>query len=60
MNDNTIKMTSRRDFIKKMTAASIAASATTIPVASFLSSCSTEVQKMAASADSVILLWMAG
>jgi hypothetical protein len=60
MKDKNIKMRSRRDFIKKMTAASIAASTTTIPVASFLSSCSTEVQKMAASADSVILLWMAG
>jgi len=54
------KISSRREFIKKMTAASIAASATTIPIASFLSSCSSEVQKKAASADTVILLWMAG
>jgi hypothetical protein len=60
MKNNAINNTSRRDFIKKMTAASIAASATTIPIASFLSSCSSSVQKMAASADSVILLWMAG
>lgn len=54
-NQNT-----RREFIKKMTAASLAASATTIPLASFLSSCSPEVAKRAATADSVILLWMAG
>ncbi|WP_282179418.1 DUF1501 domain-containing protein [Maribacter stanieri] len=51
---------SRREFIKKMSAASLAASATTIPIASFLSSCSPDVQKIAATADSVILLWMAG
>mgnify|MGYP000427510097 CR=1 FL=1 len=60
MSNENIKMNSRREFIKKMTAASIAASTTTIPVASFLSSCSPKVQKMAASADSVVLLWMAG
>ena len=54
------KSNSRREFIKKMSAASIAASATTLPLASFLSSCSPEVQKRAATADSVILLWMAG
>lgn len=51
---------SRRDFIKKMAAASLAASATTLPMASFLSSCSSSVAKMAATADTVILLWMAG
>tara|TARA_R110000868_G_scaffold98706_9_gene271857 strand:+ start:4683 stop:6119 length:1437 start_codon:yes stop_codon:yes gene_type:complete len=51
---------SRRDFIKKMSAASLAAATTTIPGASFLSSCSSEVQKLAAKADTVILLWMAG
>ncbi len=51
---------SRRDFIKKMTAASIAASATTLPMAGFLSSCSPSIAKIAASADTVILLWMAG
>lgn len=51
---------SRRDFIKKMAAAGLAASATTIPMASFLSSCSPSVQKMASTADTVILLWMAG
>lgn len=51
---------SRRDFIKKMTAASLAASATTLPMVSFLSSCSPSISKMASTADTVILLWMAG
>ena len=51
---------SRRDFIKKMTAASLAASATTLPMASFLSSCSPSISKIASTADTVILLWMAG
>ena len=51
---------SRRDFLKKMSAASLSAAATTIPGFSFLSSCSPEVQKMASTADTVILLWMAG
>lgn len=51
---------SRRDFLKKMSAASLAAAATTVPGLSFLSSCSPEVQKMASTADTVILLWMAG
>ena len=51
---------SRRDFIKKMTAASIAASATTLTMASFLSSCSPSISKIASTADTVILLWMAG
>ncbi|MCJ7467832.1 MAG: DUF1501 domain-containing protein [Maribacter sp.] len=50
----------RRDFIKKMTAASIAASATTIPLTSFLSSCTPRFPKIPATADTVILLWMAG
>src|SRR5665811_264931 len=50
----------RRDFIKKMGAASLAASATTIPIASFLSSCSKSVPKIPSTADTVILLWMAG
>ena len=60
MKDKNSKINSRREFIKKMTAASLAASATSIPLASFLSSCSPEVQKRAVTADSVILLWMAG
>jgi hypothetical protein len=50
----------RREFIKKMMAASIAASATTIPMASFLSSCSPSSKKLSSTADTVILLWMAG
>jgi len=54
------KMNSRRDFLKKMGAASLSAATTTLPGFSFLSSCSPEVQKLAATADSVILLWMAG
>lgn len=54
------KQNKRREFIKKMTAASVAASSTTIPLTSFLSSCSAEVSRLAATADSVILLWMAG
>lgn len=60
MKDKNIKMRSRREFIKKMTAASIAASTTSIPFASFLSSCSSEVQKRAVTAERVVLLWMAG
>lgn len=43
-----------------MGAASLAASATTIPIASFLSSCSKSVPKIPSTADTVILLWMAG
>jgi len=60
MKNSSDAQNSRREFIKKMSAASMAASATTIPLASFLSSCSKDVQKIAATADSVILLWMAG
>ncbi len=50
----------RREFIKKMTAASVAASATTIPLSSFLSSCSGVAPGLPTTADTVILLWMAG
>ncbi|MEO0338573.1 MAG: DUF1501 domain-containing protein [Bacteroidota bacterium] len=49
----------RRDFLKKMASASLAASTATIPLASFLSAC-TGASKIAAQADTVILLWMAG
>ncbi|GLR18949.1 DUF1501 domain-containing protein [Portibacter lacus] len=49
----------RRDFLKEMSAASLAAAAVSIPGVSFLSSCDSPA-KMAASADTVILLWMAG
>ena len=48
---------SRRTFLKQMQAASMAALATSVPAASFLSGCS---PARAATADSVILLWMAG
>ena len=51
---------SRRNFVKGMSAASLAAATTTIPGVSFLSSCSSEVKKLASKADTVILLWMAG
>jgi hypothetical protein len=51
---------SRRDFIKKMGAASLSAAAVSIPTASFLSSCSDLIDANSASADTVILLWMAG
>ncbi|MBC6999433.1 DUF1501 domain-containing protein [Cytophaga sp. FL35] len=50
----------RREFIKKMSAASLAASATSIPLTSFLSSCSKGPSSMPSTADTVILLWMAG
>ena len=52
-------MTTRRDFLKQMQAASLAAMAVSIPTASFLSGCRTEPRRRA-TADSVILLWMAG
>lgn len=50
---------SRREFIKKMTAASLGAAATSIPAASFLSSCN-RAPEITSKADTVILLWMAG
>jgi len=52
-------MTTRRDFLKQMRAASLAAMAVSIPPASFLSGCRTQ-RRLPATADSVILLWMAG
>ena len=54
------KQNARRDFIKNMAAASLAASATTIPLASFLSSCNRPNPTITSTADTVILLWMAG
>lgn len=48
---------SRRDFLQRMQAASLAAMASTLPAASFLSGCG---GRRHATADSVILLWMAG
>jgi len=53
------KANSRRAFIKKMGAASLAAASASIPASAFLSSCST-VPAIASKADTVILLWMAG
>lgn len=50
---------SRRDFIKRMSAAGLSAAATTIPATSFLSSC-TRAATLPSTADTVILLWMAG
>ena len=52
-------MTTRRDFLKQMRAASLAAMAASIPAASFLSGCRRE-PRLPATADSVVLLWMAG
>jgi hypothetical protein len=48
----------RRRFLKRTSAATIAALAAGAPVTSFLSSCTRE--KIKAKADTVILLWMAG
>ena len=48
----------RRKFLKRTSAATIAALAAGAPITTFLSSCTTE--KIKAKADTVILLWMAG
>ncbi len=56
-------MTTRRDFLKQMQAASLTAMAASVPTASFLSGCRSGEeagQRNTATADSVILLWMAG
>jgi hypothetical protein len=50
---------SRRDFIKKMGAASLAAASVSLPASSFLSSCGRSTNTDS-KADTVILLWMAG
>ncbi|MDH5398878.1 MAG: DUF1501 domain-containing protein [Cyclobacteriaceae bacterium] len=49
----------RRDFLKKMGLASLAAMSATVPATSFLSSCN-PAKRLPATADTVILLWMAG
>ena len=49
----------RREFLNDMRAASLAAMAATVPTVSFLSGCSSG-SRIPASADSVILLYMAG
>jgi hypothetical protein len=54
------KNNSRREFIKKMGAASLSAAAVSIPTASFLSSCTNISSIDTSTADTVILLWMAG
>ncbi len=51
--------TNRRDFLKRSSAAALAAMATTLPSATFLSSCAPAARRHA-TADTVILLWMAG
>lgn len=48
----------RRDFLKRSSAATMAAFAAGAPLTSLLTSCNS--RKINASADSVILLWMAG
>ncbi len=52
-------MTTRREFLRQMQAASAAAMAATIPTATFLSGCNS-AEARPSTADSVILLWMAG
>ncbi len=59
MDVDSTTVSSRREFVKKMTAASLGAAATTIPFTSFLSSCN-KAPLITAKADTVILLWMAG
>ncbi len=49
---------SRREFLKKSSAATIAAMAAGVPMTAYLSSCNRK--KIHSSADTVILLWMGG
>ncbi len=49
----------RREFLKKMGAATLAAMSASLPASSFLSSCRS-AGRMSSSIDTVILLWMAG
>ncbi len=56
-------MWNRRDFLKKTSAATLAALAAGAPAASLLSGCAAKKEEVAiddVSADTVILLWMAG
>ena len=53
-----MKEWNRRQFLKRTSAATLAALASGAPVAGFLSSCNSK--KIASKADTVILLWMAG
>ena len=50
---------SRREFLRQMRAAAATAAATSVPFSSFLSACGPSVT-IPSSADTVILLWMAG
>ena len=50
---------SRREFLRQMRAAAATAAATTVPFSGFLSACGPSVT-IPSSADTVILLWMAG
>src|SRR3546814_15532355 len=50
----------RRDFLKTGSAATLAALAAGAPMASMLSGCSLTGSKIKPTADTVILLWMAG
>jgi hypothetical protein len=47
----------RRDFLKKVSGATLAAMTATLPATAFLGGCSSRIQSKA---DTVILLWMAG
>ncbi len=47
----------RRDFLKKTSAATLAALSATLPASAFLSGCQPKIESKA---DTVILLWMAG
>ena len=55
--ENQRKDINRREFLRNMQKASMAAMAATLPLSSFLSSCKS---KPIGTADTVILLWMAG
>ncbi len=57
--DKDLHINARRDFVKKMAAASLSAATTSIPIASFLSSCNS-APAITSKADTVILLWMSG
>jgi len=48
----------RRDFLKNTSAATLAAMAGSVPLSTFLSSCNKK--SIHSTADTVILLWMAG
>lgn len=50
----------RRDFLKKTSAAALAAMGATLPATSFLSGCKRSGAEIESTADTVILLWMAG